>query len=253
MRRKLFIAYLEFIKRTGMVGKGRTLNILSGPLKGKKWYFKKDSSNQYILGIYEQELIEFSLGLMRKQKNPVVYDIGAHHGYFSLLCSAFDQSTVYAFEPLPSNFDVLQKNLKANHIEGQLLNIAISDKPGSVEFSLSPNSFANTYKSESSMIRNGHETIKVQTDSIDNLVFQGQLKPPTYLKVDVEGAELDLLKGAHKTLTVHDPIIQLSTHDCHVPGITDLCLLELEKLGYKPFRNKEVKAQGHADFFLSKN
>jgi FkbM family methyltransferase len=255
MRKKLTILYLEFLKRSGLLSKGRFITIKDGPLSGKSWLFNRSSSNEYILGIYEKEITEIAMRYMNSLNHLVLYDIGAHHGYFSLLATTKRNSQVYAFEPLPSNLDTLNKNLSSNGIGRAAIKLAISDQEGEVAFTNTDNSYANTYNSDSSMMSGSVDnTIKVRTNSLDNLIFKEKMDVPTYIKVDIEGAELDFLKGAEGVLSTHGPILQISTHDCHVPGITEKCLEKLAELGYQVMDkiDDELDSKGIADFFCVK-
>jgi hypothetical protein len=65
--------------------------------------------------------------------------------------------------------------------------------------------------------------------SLDEMLAAGELRPPDYMKVDVEGAEYEALKGARKLLEEHKPILFLDTHqrEAHLPTIE-----LLKELGY---------------------
>jgi uncharacterized membrane-anchored protein len=95
----------------------------------------------------------------------------------------------------------------------------------------------------------GASTIKINTRSIDSLVKSG-FRPPHVIKIDVEGAELDVLKGAAETLRTYKPHILLATHDGHLPGVKDACIALLASMGYTlqhtGFFNKHVA--GHDDY-----
>ncbi|MBK9593251.1 MAG: FkbM family methyltransferase [Crocinitomicaceae bacterium] len=74
------------------------------------------------------------------------------------------------------------------------------------------------------------------------------------LKIDVEGAEFDVLTGGINFIKTHKPEIILATHDCHVPGIESKCLRLLQQLNYTYKSiddNKFIK--GQADYLCKSN
>ena len=71
----------------------------------------------------------------------------------------------------------------------------------------------------------------VQCHSVDGLVKKGY-PAPDVIKIDVEGAEYDVLKGARETLVSKKPKILLATHDYHLPGVQQQCKDFLKNLGY---------------------
>ena len=86
------------------------LPIIQGPLRGKKW-IKGSGDNGYWLGSYELEKQQLFTKFVKN--NDVVYDIGAHVGFYTLLASMLvGDGRVYAFEPDPENFKILEKNIK---------------------------------------------------------------------------------------------------------------------------------------------
>ncbi|MEQ9405256.1 MAG: FkbM family methyltransferase [Cyclobacteriaceae bacterium] len=220
------ILALQLLKK--IRGNGFYYRIKDPVFGNAKWLTDKKTTNEFLLGIYEQELYR-SIKIYLK-KGDVFYDLGAHWGYFSIMSSRIvgNRGMVYAFEPMPSNHDRLERNLNINNIENvQVMALAVSDKEGFVEFSNSDDSYANTYKGDKS------SSIKVKTQSLDNLINE-EIRPPNFIKIDVEGAELDVLKGAQNLIKKYKPVIHLSTHDIHVPGIDSSCLKFLNEIDYRP-------------------
>ena len=227
---------------------------MAGPLKGYQW--TTASSYEYITGNYEdpQVLETFCSWL---QPTTVLYDIGANVGFFSLLSNRFiTAGKIYAFEPLPSNLEVFEEHMARNkkYIVTDnitILPLAVSDKEKEVDFSNNvKNRDGNTYIKGSITFTEAESTIRVRSYSIDELIQKGYAVPDV-LKIDVEGAEYDVLAGAVNTLKEYKPLILLATHDCHLPGVKVKCLNFLEGLGYvlkhKGDYNKQLP--GLDDFF----
>ena len=142
---------------------------------------------------YTEELFQDAI-------NPgsTVLDIGAHHGYFSILAArrAGSEGKVYAIEPAPENFQILKKNIELNHLKNVVLvNKAVGDsntnasffiaKPNDVQGSLFPTLRPNEY------------SIPVECITIDDLLVGEAVD---VVKMDIEGAEPFALKGMINTL-----------------------------------------------------
>ncbi len=209
---------------------------MSGPLKGYLW--STSSSYDYILGDYEDpETLKLFLSWLKP--DTVYYDIGSNIGFHALTANrVIKTGKIYAFEPMPAVREIFKKHISlnsklimSNSIE--LLPIAISNKAGQVQFSNDLlHQDGNTYIKESYVFSGAKNKITVNCQSIDGLIEQGYKKPGV-IKIDVEGAEYDVLLGAKNTLQQYQPHILLATHDCHLPGVQQKCVNFLQELGYQ--------------------
>lgn len=198
------------------------IKIPKGPLKGYNWLLGSGSFKM-ILGTHEKEFVHILMKIL--YKNQVFYDVGAHVGYYSLLSSKIvgESGKVVAFEPSPNNLLLLLKNLKLNNISNvQVINACVGDKEGIVMFDLNDDSSTSHIDTS--------ESLKVKMVTIDNLTKKCIIPLPNMLKIDVEGAELLVLKGMTNTLKLYHPLILLSTHS-QILHTTSVNLLE--KHGYK--------------------
>lgn len=132
-------------------------------------------------------------------KGNIVLDIGAHIGWYSLMASACVGKTgiVYAFEPEPNSFNILSKNVNLNGIQNVILvNKALSDSSGSKEL------FVNLYKNGPSNYQmwrvSNEESISIDTVSLDEYLED---KHVDVIKMDVEGCEVKVLRGAEDVLS----------------------------------------------------
>jgi len=212
------------------------LPIMDGPLKGYLW--STERSYAYILGNYE-EPGTMRLFLSWLQPGTVFYDIGANAGFHALTAnSKIVTGKIYAFEPMPAMRHLLEKHISLNqkrmlHNNIHLSPLAIADTEKMVAFSNDiKQSDGNTYIKESYVYKTAANQIQVACKSIDGLVQEGYA-PPDIIKIDVEGAEYDVLVGAKRTLEEHKPYILLATHDCHLPGVQEKCIQFLSGLGYQ--------------------
>ena len=147
---------------------------------------------------YEPE-IEY---LLQKLKNIsfTFIDAGANFGYWSILLSSkhFNKKKVIAIEPLKSNFSYLKKNFLDNNNRFKILNIGVGDKKKYSKIyyeNENSNVGASIYKVGNRI--NIFEMIKI--DTIDNILSSNR-KKRYVIKLDVEGNEINAIKGARRTL-----------------------------------------------------
>lgn len=127
----------------------------------------------------------------------VIYDLGANVGIASLLFgSRSPGATVYGFEPLPENLEVCALNFRNLPKPSQVFPWAVGAASGTAVFDCLNDSRGGRLESsphDPNLKSTGK--LEVQVYSISDLVTQKGLLPPDFLKIDVEGAELDVLKG----------------------------------------------------------
>jgi FkbM family methyltransferase len=223
----LMILWLQFLKTifpNGLFVKMKNV----GTPKLRFWVDNK-TDNGFIIGFYEPALT--SLVRENLKKDMVFYDLGAHWGYFTLLASVAvgTGGKVYSFEPMQKNYARLKENINVNKLDiVESYKIAASDKNGVVRFSDSEDSFANSYMTKISISNH----LLVETIKLDTFIYENNHMPPNFIKIDVEGAEFDVLKGAQKTINEFMPTISLSTHEIHNPGVDLQCISFLEQMNY---------------------
>jgi FkbM family methyltransferase len=162
--------------------------------------------------------------------NDVFYDIGANVGFFTTLAARLvgPAGHVYGFEPFPRSAAIARANAARNGFDDvTIVQAAVSDKPGEAEFLTPANQGTVVYR-----LKNGNEdaapgeSIRVAVVAIDDLINQGQLRPPSVVTIDAEGAELSILVGMTHTLRTHRPTIMCEVHWISLRGLkTTLNLL----------------------------
>lgn len=145
--------------------------------------------------------------LFAEEKQLVVFDVGAYVGDITTAYTEiFPQATIYCFEPFPSSFKELYRLAKSRRIKPY--QIALSNQKGKAEFMVNTDRSCNSmfprpttgakYYSESS--HNIGQT-EVETQTLDTFCETEGIANIDILKLDVEGAELHVLKGAIRKLT----------------------------------------------------
>lgn len=172
---------------------------------------------------YEQRMLRFIESL--NPKNSVI-DVGANIGNHSVYLATFTKAKrVYSYEPIPQIFAALEDNLKRNRLTKKVVatNIAIGSKKGKVSIDYQPKMRGNIAR-----VKSGGKDIPM--DSLDNL-----LKDETVdvIKIDVEGFEPEVLKGAQKLLKQQSPYLFIEAHNKQDKRVVDSLV---NPLGYKSIK-----------------
>ena len=175
-------------------------------------------------------------------KNKDIIDAGAFTGDTSIPLSELTEKNVYAFEPFNNSFKLLNKNIEDNNIKNIIsINKSLGDLNGVRTLFLSGNNIQGITNDPN--IRKYNNEVKVEEITIDKFVKDNDLNVGL-ISVDIEGAELDLLKGAIETIKNQKPILTISIYHKAsdffdiVPWIANLNLgyeFEIEKEHPWPF------------------
>lgn len=195
--------------------------ILQGKLKGTKWIVGSSTQGCW-LGSYEyQQRLLFEK--MIKERD-IVFDIGAHAGFYTLLASLLvgPGGKVFSFEPLPRNLFYLKEHLRLNCIQNvTIIEAAVADFNGMTNFAESPNHWEGHISLQGEL--------KIKAVSLDKLLEKDEISIPNHMKIDVEGAELLVLTGAKSILDNYRPTLFISTHG---EKVRMECCSFLESFGY---------------------
>jgi FkbM family methyltransferase len=127
----------------------------------------------------------------------------------------------------------MTRNIQLNEVRNCTpIHAAVCDHGGTIEFSNSAHDNSNTVVHQSPYFIN-QPAVVVPAVSVDECVRQRELQLPDFMKIDVEGAEYEALKGAERVLTRRRPLLYLETHNMHNPGVDGRCLSYLHGLGYR--------------------
>jgi len=143
-------------------------------------------------------------------------DIGANVGVTTIPYALKYDWDFYAFEPDPDHFRRLQCNLVRNGVADRVraYNVALYDKAGTLDLRKSPVNFGD-YRlaiGESPEAKDW-ETVKVQTDTLDNLLSAPSLRKPIIVKLDTQGAEPFILRGGKSVIAAADIVLtELDPH-----------------------------------------
>jgi FkbM family methyltransferase len=144
----------------------------------------------------------------------VLYDVGANLGFFALLGArlAGPEGRVYAFEPVPETAQAIREHAELNRLANiEVIERAAGASRGRGQLQLVDDrswSKLEAFGDHPSTER----VVEVELVAIDELVGAGELAPPAVVKIDVEGAELEVLRGMAATLATHRPAVICELH-----------------------------------------
>ncbi len=206
-------------------GEGRPCDINNGHLKGMRYVrFAWSTGNQEMVETnWETDFPEAFIREATGRNS--FWDIGANWGYYVLLASRIlaPGGRILAIEPHPRTARELAAQINLNAVNATVLRFAISDHPGTTHFTA-------TGGSQVQHITDGSDpgSIMVPLTTIDLLAAEHPA--PDVIKLDVEGAELDALRGGMATLAMHTPTLLIEVHaEENNAAIYDL----LSPLGYR--------------------
>lgn len=166
---------------------------------GNKFFIREDTLDEYVI----KENAGSQYNKLQLRPKDVVLDIGANIGAFSVL-NADKVKRILAYEPEPENFLLLKKNIARNEIE----NIRCVRRAIVGDDSLSVTLYKNTKKnmgSHSMYVKRGRIPIVVTASHIDEVILKHK---PTVAKIDIEGAEFDIVMNSTKLGTLREVIIE---------------------------------------------
>ncbi|MDJ0620593.1 MAG: FkbM family methyltransferase [Calothrix sp. MO_192.B10] len=176
--------------------------------------FAPDNSNpDFAKGTYEVPLQKALADYLKP--GDVFYDIGANIGFFTVLGAHLvgKSGYVYGFEPVPENVQRIRHNLQLNNFSHTtVLENAVSVHTGGGRLLLAQHS-GGAMLASAGTPPDFTGAMNVNLACIDDLVAQKALKPPTLVKVDVEGAEIDAFKGMRQTIEKYKPTIIYEVDD----------------------------------------
>jgi len=210
------------------------VRVRHGMTRGARW--TAIPSTQYWRLDFEPEL---NAAIAREGIRPgsVCWDLGAHFGYFTVGFAMLAGPTgqVAAFEPDPISHRKLRHHVAMNGLESvTLFEAGVSDSTGSRdlliygEFGVTTSHFAYDDEDPSRC----PTKVAIRTVAGDDLVANGTLRPPQYVKIDVEGHGAKALAGMARVLAEHRPVIFMSFHGA---SESEPAFALLRESGYRAF------------------
>lgn len=170
---------------------------------GFEFYCRNNKDDFKVMTIHEDDIIERFL----PKDGDIVVDIGAHIGLYTIISSkrvGFN-GKVIAIEAHPENFEILNRNIHLNQLTNVIaLNYAVySEEEERLKLYL-PSGESGFTKYNTIMpkfAKRDEKFVEVTANTLDNLLQSNGIRAVNWIKIDVEGAEFEVLKGAHNVLS----------------------------------------------------
>ncbi|MGH6923672.1 MAG: FkbM family methyltransferase [Propylenella sp.] len=218
------------IVAAAMDGREFVHEVDAGPARGMRLLVKMPEDKGIWTGTYEAEFAAAVAAAV--EPGMVACDIGGWHGFFAAIMSAHGAKCVHVFEPLPENGERIERLGALNpRFDIRLHACAVGDRDGRIDLSVMPqSSMAKIAGSAFQPDAPQDRRLNVRLASLDSLVVSGEVAPPDIVKIDVEGAEALVLRGAANVLKRHAPIVFA---EVHTPALLAECGSLLSEAGYR--------------------
>jgi len=227
---------------------------------GIRMFLYSDCILSQAIFVYKFESQELKFLSLYLEKGDCFFDVGSNFGLYSLIASkkVGKKGRIFAFEPATKTFKRLKRNIKLNRLDNIIpIQAAISSNNGIMPMSISLdghdawNSLTTPARGEKFL------TEEVKTITLDDFIQENDLHDKIkMIKIDVEGWECEVIKGAVRTLTSESaPILQVEFSEpaLEAAGSSSTVLIELlSGLGYKLFKysgknNELVEFEYHGE------
>jgi FkbM family methyltransferase len=214
---------------------GSVATILRGPARGLKYrVFPSGLAPLYGGG----ESAAQRIFAEQIRNGAVCYDIGANYGIHTLLLARLVGSAghVYAFEPVPKIYNALKENVALNQFGNVTCECAaVAEQNGKARFVLGESDCTGHLHGDEPQ---GTDSFSVILVSLDDYVFEQQHRSPTFIKIDVEGAEGKVMLGARRVVERFRPLMLI---DLHTPEQDVSVGRMLQGSGYQAFRTEGMQ------------
>lgn len=175
---------------------------------GAKYVIASDDDYlQQIQNGFEPEMVKLFRTLATDSE--MALDIGANIGCTALLFSGLSRK-VYAFEPSKTTFSFLEMNISRSGKENIFIqNIGLGAEPGESTLTFAPSNRSGGFVSNQTQASAGHIVEKIVIRQLDEVVKSLNLRPIDFIKIDVEGFEGQVLRGAEQTISSNRPVVVL--------------------------------------------
>ena len=199
------INFIDFLYRSlNLLGIGNSIMLkFDVPKYGYKVYCPINKEDFAIMSRHEDEIIH----QFNTKQGDIVVDVGAHMGKYTIIASkrVGENGKVIAIEAHPGNYEILNRNIELNGLTNiTTLNYAVYSKEAKIKLFLPDEKSNHTIYNTliPTRAKDGEKFVEVNANTLDNLLQQnGISQEVNWIKIDVEGAEFEVLKGATDILS----------------------------------------------------
>ena len=179
------------------------LEVYNNPAKNKGYELIHDVIDSYSQAVLSNQYNISSL----KIKDKIVIDAGSNVGEFAIYCARLGAKKVYAFEPVTETFKILEKQIEINNLKGKIIPVkmALGDKNETLKivFEDAGDLGANID------LKSGTNSEIIKAIKLDDFIKKEKV---SFIKMDVEGYEERVLRGAQKVIKRDKPILSFSAY-----------------------------------------
>ena len=166
--------------------------------------------NQFDSSVFYSKYAIDELTTLDSVRNKDIIDAGGYVGDTALLFSSYTDKSIHVFEASPSNMDIIRETIRLNQLDNIVpVSKALGEKSGTATFSLGERNSCNSLVERPGYNYPNH--IEVPVITLDDYVRENNLEVGL-IKVDIEGGEQLLLKGAVETIRTQHPILLISIY-----------------------------------------
>lgn len=185
-------------------------------------------------GYYEK--VQLSIYEKLAAESKTIVDVGANIGLYSLIGAknVAKKGKVIAFEPIPDNIKLLKRNIKLNAADEKIViaDYALGEDDRTLEIYISSKSMGN-HSAGGSGARDYDDVLKVKQTSLDQYLKNQKIRNIDLIKIDVEGYDGYVLKGALETIAKSQPALMI---EC-IPKLLSRCDFDYEVFAKMLFTN----------------
>lgn len=221
---------VEFYDKENNIAFSKTIFVKNPKPSGK---FKLDIKNHFdcLFNNYNEMFVDNKYDCYELDKMETVFDIGANSGLFSLLAIKKGAKKVYAFEPNQESLINLNQLVKGINVE--VIDKAVYTKDEDLVFYIDPNNTTIGSISEDHIINNGSKVEKIVVPAVSLKTFfdQNNIDRISLLKMDIEGAEYDIIDNLEPEIFDKIDNFLIEYHD-NYDGRAEKLVTKLVKAGY---------------------
>ena len=166
--------------------------------------------NQFDSSVFYSKYAIDELTTLDSVRNKDIIDAGGYVGDTALLFSSYTDKSIHVFEASPSNMDIIRETIRLNHLDNIVpVSKALGEKSGTATFSLGERNSCNSLVERPGY--NYPDHIEVPVVTLDDYVRENNIEVGL-IKVDIEGGEQLLLRGAVETIRTQHPILLISIY-----------------------------------------
>jgi len=190
----------------------KTYRIFSGPAYGIKMNLNARRQTAFLFGTYE--IAPLNLLLKYISSETVFWDIGAQIGYFSCIFSRLlTKGCVVSVEPFPEHLELVREHIRINNLRNVIIiDKALSSVEKSFPFVIARGAHEGKIAHNKEHLNLTVKAVNIEATTMDILINSG-VPVPNIVKIDTEGEEGQILKGATLVLQKYQPSFLIEIHD----------------------------------------